>query len=130
MARKTVTERWPSKRALAALWFARREAGSDAELIRWLKDYPAPPRGRPRNTFFDELVATAAEFYGPAWNVDRKRAIARLKDRGVKPPKGGFKFMTPHQTLREYVTAVWQNHEEMSRNARSPAEREAWSPRH
>jgi len=60
MARRTGAKRLPSKRALAALWFALREAGSRAELIRWPKDYPEPKgegrkRGRPKNDFFTDF---------------------------------------------------------------------------
>jgi hypothetical protein len=104
-----------------------RKAGSKAELMRCITMCPQSKRGRPLNKSLAGVAEHLLDYYGPAWGVDRKRAIAALKAREVKPPKGGFKFMNPNQTVRQYVEAMWSAHEEAHKKL-SPAERAAWDP--
>jgi hypothetical protein len=79
----------PSKRDLQQLGRIYRNAGSRAELLRWLAKCPRPKRGRPANRSLNPVVEHLLDFYGPAWNIDRKRAVAALKARGESRPKVG-----------------------------------------
>jgi hypothetical protein len=129
--RKWVTVRAPEPHDLEHLWRLLRAAGGRAELIKWIDKYPAPKMGRPRIDFFKGFVEAQAETYQHAWNIDRASFKAALKARGIKPPKGGFKFLTPTSTIRAYVQAVWDSHEKRSRDeSLSPQEREASSTKH
>jgi len=102
----------PSKTALAALWLVRRAAGSDAEVIRWLKAYREPKkrrrkRGRPRNTSLDIFLQMIEQYHGQDW--DQGRIIAPYSD--PNPGRRGKRSSSPHAVLRRYVEAVWQPRE-------------------
>jgi hypothetical protein len=129
MARKPAV---PSERVREALWLVRRAAGSDAQVHRWLKEYPVPKRevGAPRNTSFDAVLMPdggpdfflrmMAEHHGPDWDEGRM-IVPPPDDPNFRDFRGGKRASTPHAVLRRYVEAIWRHHEKMHRELSSAA---------
>jgi hypothetical protein len=130
VARKPVE---PSERVREALWLVRRAAGSDAQVHRWLREYPLPNRksGRPRNTSLDAVLMpdggqdfvlqSIADYHSLHW--DHHGPYLPDDPRGKRAS-------TPHAVLRRYVERVWRHHEKMHRDKNLPdAVRRAYDPR-
>jgi len=143
----------PTKRNLTSLWRLLRDAGSRAELNRWLKAYPEPKdqkrkRGRPANVFFTDFSVSE----GPAKGLcvvgfriggaaPLVRLIVRPQKHRLKPGDArtwvelqcakkygqNFQFPTPHEAFREIVQTLGELPEEIDRQTDlTPAERKVW----